>query len=141
MVSVCEDKGKGVVPEALCVQLMNRYEDERRGKLEQRTQLTAQMEATQEDEQATDDWLAIIRDYAQLEELDRPTLLRLVKRIRGEVRNRREDPSGHQNLLQLCWVCGTLKSIFLYARFITDTATGKGVIERRILSCYFGGAC
>ena len=56
-------------------------EDERRSKLEQRTQLTAQLEATQEDEQATDEWLAIIRDYAHLEELDRPTLLRLVKRI------------------------------------------------------------
>ena len=70
-----------VMPEALCVQLMNRYEDERRGKLEQRTQLTAQLEATQGDEQATDEWLAVIRDYAQLEELDRPTLLRLVKRI------------------------------------------------------------
>ena len=81
VVSAYEDKVKGVVPEALCVQLINRYEDERRGKLEQRTQLTAQLEATQEDEQATDEWLAVIRDYAQLEELDRPTLLRLVKRI------------------------------------------------------------
>ncbi len=29
---------------------MNRYEDERRSKLEQRTQLTAQLEAAQEDE-------------------------------------------------------------------------------------------
>lgn len=50
-------------------------------KLEQRTQLMAQLEATQEDEQATDDWLSMIRDYAQLEELDCPTLLRLIKRI------------------------------------------------------------
>ena len=81
VVSAYEDKVKGVMPEALCVQLMNRYEDERQEKLEQRTQLTAQLEATQEDEQATDKWLAVIRDYAQLEELDRPTLLRLVKRI------------------------------------------------------------
>ena len=81
VVAAYEDKVKGIMPEALCVQLMNRYEDERRGKLEQRTQLTAQLEATQEDEQATDEWLAVIRDYAQLEELDRPTLLRLVKRI------------------------------------------------------------
>lgn len=50
------------MPEALCVQLMNRDEDERRGKLEQRTQITAQLEATQEDEQATGNWLAVIRD-------------------------------------------------------------------------------
>ena len=81
VVTAYEDKVKGVMPEALCVQLMNCYEDERRGKLEQRTQLTAQLEAAQEDEQATDEWLAVIRDYAQPEELDRPTLLRLVKRI------------------------------------------------------------
>ena len=38
--------------------------------------------ATQEDAQSTDEWLAVIRDYAQLEELDRPTLLRLVKLIK-----------------------------------------------------------
>ena len=35
VVSAYEDKVKGVMPEALCVQLMNRYEDERRSKLEQ----------------------------------------------------------------------------------------------------------
>ena len=40
VVSAYEDKVKGIMPEALCVQLMNRYEDERRGQLEQRTQLT-----------------------------------------------------------------------------------------------------
>ncbi len=81
VVSAYEDKVKGIMLVALCVQLMNRYEDERRGKLEQQTQLTTQLETTQEDEQATDEWLAVIRDHAQLKELDRPTLLRLVKRI------------------------------------------------------------
>ena len=81
VVAAYEDKVKGAIPEAVCVQLLNRYETERRDKLEQRTQLTAQLEATQEDEQATDDWLDLIRDYSRLEELDRPTLLRLVKRI------------------------------------------------------------
>ena len=81
---------------------MNRYEDERRGKLEQRTQLTAQLEATQEDEQATDEWLAVIRDYAQLEELDRPTLLRLVKRIEvgGKWRLRKSVPQRERSLHQ-----------------------------------------
>lgn len=81
VLSTYEDKVKGAIPEALCVQLMNRYEDERREKLEERTRLTAQLEACQEDEQAADDWIALIRDYTQLEELDRPTLLRLVNRI------------------------------------------------------------
>jgi thioredoxin-like negative regulator of GroEL len=78
---------KGAIPEAVCVQLLKRYEDERTDKLEQRTKLSAQLEAYQEDEQAADDWLTMIRDYSRLEELDRPTLLRLVKRI--EVGERR----------------------------------------------------
>lgn len=81
VVATYEDKVKQAIPEAVCIQLMNRYEAERRDKLEQRTQLMAQLEATQEDEQTTEDWLSMIRDYAQLEELDRPTLLRLIKRI------------------------------------------------------------
>ena len=65
---------------------------ERRSKLEQRTKLSAQLEACQEDEKATDDWLTMIRDYSKMEELERPTLLRLVKRI--EVGERRT-VNGH----------------------------------------------
>jgi DNA invertase Pin-like site-specific DNA recombinase len=81
VVATYEDKVKGAMPEELCIQLMNRYEAERKDKLEQRTQLTAQLETFQEDEQSADEWLGLIRNYAQLQELDRPTLLRLVKRI------------------------------------------------------------
>ncbi len=92
VVAAYEDKVKGTIPEAVCVQLMKRYEDERTDKLEQRTKLAAQLEGCQEDEKAADDWLALIRDYSQLEELDRPTLLRLVKRI--EVGERRT-VNGH----------------------------------------------
>ncbi len=92
VVAAYEDKVKGTIPEAVCVQLMKRYEDERTEKLEQRTMLSAQLESCQEDEKAADDWLALIRDYSQLEELDRPTLLRLVKRI--EVGERRT-VNGH----------------------------------------------
>ena len=88
VVAAYEDKVKGAIPEAVCVQLMKRYEDERAEKLEQRTRLSSQLEACQESEKAADDWLAMIRDYSKLEELDRPTLLRLVKRI--EVGERRE---------------------------------------------------
>ena len=82
VVAAYEDKVKCVIPEAVCVQLLKRYEDERANKLEQRTKLSAQLEACQEDEKAADDWLTMIRDYSKLEELDRPTLLRLVKRIK-----------------------------------------------------------
>ncbi|MDE6589519.1 MAG: DUF4368 domain-containing protein [Oscillospiraceae bacterium] len=54
--------------------------------------LSVQVEACQEDEKSTDDWLTMIRDYSKLEELDRPTLLQLVKRI--EVGERRA-VNGH----------------------------------------------
>ena len=92
VVAAYEDKVKGAIPEALCVQLLKRYEDERTEKVEQRIKLYAQLETCQEDERATDDWLTMIRDYSRLEELDRPTLLRLVKRIEvGE----RKTVNGH----------------------------------------------
>lgn len=92
VVAAYEDKVKGAILEAVCVQLLKRYEDERTEKLEQWTKLSTQLEACQEDEKAADDWLALIRDYSKLEELDRPTLLRLVKRIEvGE----RKTVNGH----------------------------------------------
>ncbi len=81
VVSAYEDKVKGAMPEAVCIQLMNRYEAERKEKLEQRTELSAKVDAMREDVQAVDNWIGMIRDYVQLEELDRPTLLRLIQRI------------------------------------------------------------
>ena len=81
VVTAYEDKVKGAIPEAVCVQLLKRYANERETKLEQRAKLSARLETCQEDEKAADDWMALIRDFSKLEKLDRPTLLRLVKRI------------------------------------------------------------
>ena len=92
VVAAYEDKVKGAIPEAMCIQLLKRYEGERVDKLEQRTKLSTQLEVCQEDEKAADNWLTMIQDYSKLEELDRPTLLRLVKRI--EVGERRT-VNGH----------------------------------------------
>lgn len=97
VVSTYEDKVKGAIPEAVCVQLMNRYEAERKEKLEQRTQLAAELEAVQQDEQDTEDWLDLIRDYSQLEELDRPTLLRLIRRIEVGVKYK-VDGNTHRDI-------------------------------------------
>jgi hypothetical protein len=79
--STYEDKVKNLIPEDVCIQLINHYEAERKTKLEQRKKLSSQLEASQEDEKSTDDWLTLIRDYTELETLDRPTLLRLINRI------------------------------------------------------------
>lgn len=81
VVSTYEDKVKGSIPEAICVQLMRRYEDERLDKLEQKTELIAKAEALKQTETEADDWIDMIRDYTKLETLDRPTLLRLINRI------------------------------------------------------------
>ncbi len=81
VVSTYEDKVKGAIPEAICVQLMRRYEDERLDKLEQKTELIAKTEALKQTETEADGWIDMIRDYTKLETLDRPTLMRLINKI------------------------------------------------------------
>ncbi len=79
--AIYEDKVMGRIPEAVCVQLMNQYEIERAEKLEQRAHLSGELEAYQQEADDVQQWMKLIREYAKLEELDRPTLLRLIKRI------------------------------------------------------------
>ena len=79
--AIYEDKVMGRIPEAVCVQLMNQYEAERTDKLEQRAHLSGELEAYQQETDDVQQWMKLIREYAKLEELDRPTLLWLIKRI------------------------------------------------------------
>ena len=87
--SIYEDKVMGRIPEAVCVQLMNQYEIERAEKLEQRAHLSGELEAYQQEADDVQQWMKLIREYAKLEELDRPTLLRLIRRI--EVGERKKE--------------------------------------------------
>ena len=73
------DKVMGRVPENLCVQLLNGYEVERAAKQERRKVLCELLSARREKEQSVDEWLNMMQDYAQLEEVDRPTLGRLIQ--------------------------------------------------------------
>lgn len=79
--SIYEDKVMGRIPEAVCIQLMNQYETERTENLEQKSRLTDELEAYQQETDDVQQWMTLIREYAKLEELDRPTLLRLINRI------------------------------------------------------------
>ena len=81
MQAIYEDKVMGRIPEAFCVQLMNQYEAERKEKLEQKAHLSSKLEAYQQETDDVQQWMRLIREYTKLEELDRPTLLRLIKRI------------------------------------------------------------
>lgn len=76
-----EDKVMGRIPEGVCIQLLNKYEAERTEKLEHKKDISAKLAASRANEQSVDDWLDMMQDYAQLEELDRPTLVRLIQKI------------------------------------------------------------
>lgn len=91
--SAYEDKVLGRIPESVCVNLLNQYEAERREKQERRKELTEQLAASRETESSVDTWLDMMQDYAQLEELDRPTLVRLIQKI--EISERRT-VDGHE---------------------------------------------
>ena len=71
----------GRIPEAICVKLLKQYEAERAEKLESKQRLSAKIAESAADTKSIDDWLNVIQDYAQLETLDRPTLVRLINRI------------------------------------------------------------
>ena len=79
--AIYEDKVLGRIPETVCVQLMNQYEDERTDKLEQKAKLSGELETYQQETDDVQQWMELIQEYSRLEELDRPTLLRLIKRI------------------------------------------------------------
>ena len=76
-----EDKVMGRIPEGVYINLLNKYESERSEKLECKKELSAKLAASEESEKSVDDWLDLIQDYAQLEELDRATLVRLIQKI------------------------------------------------------------
>ena len=79
--SAYEDKVMGRIPESVCVNLLNKYEAERAEKLECKKELSAKLAASEANEKSVDDWLNMIQDYAQLEELDRATIVRLIQKI------------------------------------------------------------
>lgn len=81
MQNVYEDKVKGAIPEAVCVELLNKYQMERTEKSEQLQQMERQMEENQTVRNDVQEWVSLIRQYRNLETLDRETLLRLVDKI------------------------------------------------------------
>ena len=116
--SAYEDKVLGKIPENLCVQLLNGYEAERKAKQERRRELTEQLAASRENEQSVDAWLDMVQDYYDLEELDRPTLVRLIQKI--EI-SEKYTVDGHeerdiQHLLQFRRVYRSCELVMLYAK-------------------------
>ena len=76
-----EDKVMGRIPESVCINLLNKYEAERAEKFECKKELSGTLATSEANEKSVDDRLDLIQDYAQLEELDRATLVRLIQKI------------------------------------------------------------
>ena len=76
-----EDKVKGAIPEAVCIELLNKYQSERNEKTSQLTELKQQMESAAADREDIQAWADLIRQYRDLESLDRETVLRLIDHI------------------------------------------------------------
>ena len=82
-----EDKVKGAIPEAVCVELLNKYQAERTEKADQLKALEQQMEDTKAVENNVQGWIDLIRQYRSVGTLDRETILRLIDKIEiGAVR-------------------------------------------------------
>ena len=79
--NVYEDKVKGSIPETVCIELINKYQTERTEKAEQFQKLEQQIEESQTVQSDVREWVSLIRQYRNLETLDRETLLRLVDKI------------------------------------------------------------
>lgn len=79
--SIYEDKIKGKIPEAICIELMNKYQTERTEKASQLQELEQQVEENQAVQNDVLEWTNLIRQYSNIETLDRETLLRLIDKI------------------------------------------------------------
>lgn len=76
-----EDKVKGTIPEAVCIELMNKYQAERTEKAAHLQALERQIEDSQTVQNDVREWVGLIRQYRNLESLDRKILLRLIDKI------------------------------------------------------------
>ncbi|MFT9078540.1 recombinase family protein [Ethanoligenens sp.] len=79
--SLYEDKVRGAIPESVCVGLMQKYEAERKEKTAQAHGLEEKIAASAQNEREVDSFLAAIKKYVAVEQLDREMLLELINYI------------------------------------------------------------
>ncbi len=79
--SLYVDKVKGKISEDVCARMINNYEAERREQTEQAQAVAAQIEGFQAERSNAQEWIAAIRQFKDIETLDRDILLKLVDKI------------------------------------------------------------
>lgn len=84
--STYEDKVNGSIPVEVCVELLGGYQKERMENATKRRELEAQLAEMQTATNEVQEWISLIRQYQDIETLDREMLLRLIDKIEvGEV--------------------------------------------------------
>ncbi len=72
---------KGVIPESVCIELLNKYQAERGEKAAQLKEVEQRLNSTQAVQDDVQNWADMIRQYRNLDTLDRETLLRIIDKI------------------------------------------------------------
>jgi len=79
--SLYEDKVKGKIPEDVCAWLIIQYESERQEQAERTLNFTEQIDSFQMEQDNTQEWLKLIRQYGDIEAIDRSVLTKLISKI------------------------------------------------------------
>jgi hypothetical protein len=79
--SLYEDKVKGVIPEDVCARLISQYETERQEQSEHAKGLNEQIESFQMEQDNVHEWIDIIRQYRDIEVINRDILAKLINKI------------------------------------------------------------
>lgn len=79
--NVYEDKIIGKIPENVCINLLEKYQDEQKNLTERVAELKISLEQKSQDERDVDEFIRRIKRYSEVEELDRAMAIELIERI------------------------------------------------------------
>lgn len=79
--STYEDKVNGIIPGEICAKLLRGYQEEQAEKTAQMQELEERLAEIQAVERSVQEWAALIRQYRDIDTLDRETLLALIDKI------------------------------------------------------------
>lgn len=79
--SIYEDKVLGKIPEAVCVNLLEKYQAEQRALSAEVSEIEARLSAVQKDEQDIEEFIRRLKKYTDVQELTREIALELIEYI------------------------------------------------------------
>lgn len=108
--SVYEDKVIGKIPEEVCVNLLEKYQQEKTSLQNEMRKLTARAETEKQDERDVDEFIKRLKKYAGAEQLTREMCFELIEYVTvGELTKKKEIP----------------REIHIYYKFLDNGLTNK----------------